>query len=68
VCLHRMSGTEGRPLLLRERMHVLESRLDPAIFFGVIAQPSCASIQCAQSEQARATITSSCLPVEQLLP
>ena len=33
VSLHRMSVTEGRPLLLRERMHVLESRLDPAIFF-----------------------------------
>ena len=33
VSLHRMSGREGRPLLLRERMHVLESRLDPAIFF-----------------------------------
>jgi two-component system LytT family response regulator len=33
VCLHRMTGGEGRPLLLRERMHILESRLDPAVFF-----------------------------------
>ena len=33
VSVHRISGAEGRPLLLRERMHVLESRLDPAIFF-----------------------------------
>jgi two-component system LytT family response regulator len=33
VSLHRMNGGEGRPLLLRERMHVLESRLDPEVFF-----------------------------------
>jgi two-component system LytT family response regulator len=33
VCLHRSSGAEGSPLLLRERMHVIESRLDRALFF-----------------------------------
>jgi len=32
VRVHRKTGAAGRPLLLRERMHVLESRLDPAIF------------------------------------
>lgn len=33
VSLHRRNKSDGRQLLLRERMHVLESRLDPAIFF-----------------------------------
>ena len=33
VSLHRRNKSDGRRLLLRERMHLLESRLDPAIFF-----------------------------------
>jgi len=33
VSLHRRNKSDSRQLLLRERMHVLESRLDPAIFF-----------------------------------
>lgn len=33
VSLHRRNKSDGRQLLLRERMHLLESRLDPAIFF-----------------------------------
>jgi two-component system LytT family response regulator len=32
VRVHRKTGADGRPLLLRERMHVLDSRLDPSIF------------------------------------
>ena len=33
VSLHRRNKSDAHQLLLRERMHVLESRLDPAIFF-----------------------------------
>lgn len=33
VSLHRRIKSDNRQLLLRERMHALESRLDPAIFF-----------------------------------
>jgi two-component system LytT family response regulator len=33
VALHRRKKSDGRQLLLRERMHVIESRLDPATFF-----------------------------------
>jgi len=33
VRLHRRGGEDGHQLLLRERMHVLESSLDPQLFF-----------------------------------
>lgn len=33
VRLHRRGAADGRQLLLRERMHVLEARLDPNLFF-----------------------------------
>lgn len=33
VRLHRRGGADGHQLLLRERMHVLESSLDPQLFF-----------------------------------
>ena len=35
VSLHRRNKSDSRQLLLRERMHALESRLDPAIFFRI---------------------------------
>lgn len=33
VRLHRKGGANGHRLLLRERMHALEARLDPTVFF-----------------------------------
>lgn len=63
VCLHRMSGDDGRPLLLRERMHVLESRLDPAIFFrshrsAIVRLDSVRAIESASSYEHQVVLAS----------